>query len=117
MRSSNPFSREEIKECFELKLFGFTNVDCVRTLRTFADFELYGVSIVDFTSHLGLVYEEIFSAFLFDEAEALYLIKPLYCTCWHYSFVRFHLNIVSDLILKNTLTFALNRKRGVLNER
>ena len=83
--------------------FGFTNINCVWTFRSLAYFKLDRVSIADFTSHLGLVYEEIISPFLFDKAEAFCVIKPLYCSCWHCFTLEFHLIILSDLSLNKTL--------------
>ena len=82
------------------------NIDCVGSFRTFANFELNGVSIVNFTSHLGLVYEEVFSAFLFDKAEAFCLVKPFYCTCWHYLFVKIQLIEVTYLLMAKNSTFV-----------
>lgn len=58
--------------------FGFSNVHCVGTSRPFTDLKLNCISVSNFSSHLGLVDKEVISIFLFDEAEALYLIKPLY---------------------------------------
>ncbi len=69
----------------ELQSLGFADVDGVWALWTFTDFELDGISVVNFTGHLGLVNEEILSVFLFDETKAFCLVEPLYCTCWHSS--------------------------------
>ena len=104
---NNPFSRKGNQNSFGFCLFRLTNVDCVWTLRTFTNFELNRVSITDFTSHLGLMNEEIFSAFLFYEAEALYSIKPLYCTCWHCSYVKIQLIEVTYLLMAKNSSFVL----------
>ena len=68
-----------------VKLFGFTNIDCVWTFRSFTDLKLDSVSVSNFTSHLGLVNEEVFSLCLLDKSETFQSIKPLYCTSWHNS--------------------------------
>jgi len=59
--------------------FGLSNVHCVWAFWPFANFELNRIPISNLSSHLGLVNEEVFSIFSFDKAEALYLIKQLYC--------------------------------------
>ncbi len=72
------------------KSFGFSNVDCVRPLRSLANFKLNGISVSNVPFNLGFVNEEVVSLFLFDEAEALCLIEPFYCACCHYLDVRRH---------------------------
>jgi hypothetical protein len=63
--------------------FYFTNADSVRSFWTFADFEVDGVPVLNFSFYFGDVYEKVVSAFSFNESVSFCLVKPLYCTLCH----------------------------------
>src|SRR5512133_2066552 len=72
----------------DLRILAFlrtlSNVDCLRTLLTFHDFELYRIPLLQALVALGLnravMHENIWPILPPDESEALGIVKPLYGT-------------------------------------
>lgn len=62
-------------------------VRSLSTLRALGYLELNGLTFVkrleSVALNLRVMNKYVFAAFLLDEAEALGLVEPLYCSCYH----------------------------------
>ena len=63
--------------------FDFADTNGVRAFRSFSNFELNGVAVLNLSFNFGDVNEKVVSALSFNESVSFCLVKPLYCTLCH----------------------------------